>query len=63
MNSLFKKFRGTKKKENAPELDLETLRSIQIAQRQMDILEQQFKQKQAFQGGANDKREFQVPKL
>ena len=63
MNSLFKKFRGTKKKENAPELDLETLRSIQIAQRQMDILEQQFKQKQAFQGGTNDKGGFLVPKL
>jgi hypothetical protein len=54
MNSFFKRFRGKKssttptRKEQASNLDPETLNSIYAAQRQLDILEQQFKQKQSF---------------
>ena len=56
MNSFFEKFRGGKKKKaSASPLDLETLKSIYAAQRQLDVLEQQFKQKEALQGKGETK--------
>lgn len=54
INSFFKKNRGSKKKQEQT-LDLETLKSIYAAQRQLDILEQQFKQKEALQGKGETK--------
>ncbi|MDD3288400.1 MAG: hypothetical protein PHX43_05275 [Alphaproteobacteria bacterium] len=45
ISSFFKKNRGSKKKQEQT-LDLETLKSIYAAQKQLDILEQQFKQKE-----------------
>lgn len=55
MNSFFEKFRGSKKKKQEQTLDLETLKSIYAAQRQLDMLEQQFKQKEALQGKGETK--------
>ena len=50
MTSFFKKFRGNKKKQSTGQpLDLETLKSIYAAQQQLDSLERQFKEKEAFQ--------------